>query len=106
MTGADRWALFRRYRCDLPELGFSLDASRMELEASFLERLAAPLQQAFAAIRAQTAELETCQHSAPESDSSAPLLAAACAGLSSWPLSFRLWKRARSGNRVGSASRN
>jgi glucose-6-phosphate isomerase len=52
MTGADRWALFRRYRCELPELGFSLDASRMELEASFLERLSVPLQQAFAAMKA------------------------------------------------------
>jgi glucose-6-phosphate isomerase len=52
MTGSGHWDRFRRLRCDLPALGFSLDASRMELDDPFLARLAAPLSQAFAAMAA------------------------------------------------------
>jgi glucose-6-phosphate isomerase len=52
MTGSEHWERFRRYRCELPALGFSLDASRMGLDEPFLARLAAPLQQAFAAMAA------------------------------------------------------
>ena len=52
MTGPDRWDRFRRFRSELPGLGFSLDASRMEIEEALLERLATPLQQAFAAMKA------------------------------------------------------
>lgn len=52
MTGSEHWDRFRRYRCDLPALGFSLDASRIGLDEPFLSRLAAPLAQAFAAMKA------------------------------------------------------
>ncbi len=52
MTSSDHWDRFRRLRCDLPALGFSIDASRMELDEPFLARLAAPLARAFAAMKA------------------------------------------------------
>jgi len=52
MTGPERWDRFRRFRCDLPGLGFSLDASRMGIEEALLEQLAAPLAQAFADMKA------------------------------------------------------
>jgi glucose-6-phosphate isomerase len=52
MTGSEHWDRFRRFRCDLPALGFSLDASRMGLDEPFLARLAAPLARAFAAMEA------------------------------------------------------
>ncbi len=52
MTGIARWDRFRSFRADLPGLGFSLDASRMGIEPALLERLAAPLAQAFADMQA------------------------------------------------------
>ena len=52
MTGSEHWDRFRRFRCDLPDLGFSLDASRIGLDEPFLARLAAPLAQAFSAMKA------------------------------------------------------
>ncbi len=52
MTGTDRWDRFRHLRCDLPELGLSVDASRMGIEPALLTRLATPLAQAFAAMKA------------------------------------------------------
>jgi glucose-6-phosphate isomerase len=52
MTGSEPWDRFRHLRCDLPALGFSLDASLMGLDGPFLARLAGPLQQAFAAMAA------------------------------------------------------
>ena len=52
MTGTASWDRFRRYRSELPALGFSLDASRMGLDEPFLDRLAKPLEQAFAAMAA------------------------------------------------------
>ncbi len=52
MTGSEHWERFLRYRSDLPGLGFSLDASLMGLDQPFLDRLAGPLAQAFAAMAA------------------------------------------------------
>jgi glucose-6-phosphate isomerase len=52
MTGPERWDRFRRFRCDLPALGFSLDASRMGIEEALLEQLAEPLAQAFEGMKA------------------------------------------------------
>jgi len=46
------WDRFRRFRADLPGLGFSLDASRMGLDQPFLERMAGPLARAFAGMAA------------------------------------------------------
>ncbi len=48
MTGTASWDRFRRFRADLPALGFSLDASRMGLDEQVLTRLGGPLRQAFA----------------------------------------------------------
>src|SRR5438128_1599050 len=44
------WERFQQHNCQAPALGLSLDVSRMRFEAEFLERMAAPMQQAFTAM--------------------------------------------------------
>jgi glucose-6-phosphate isomerase len=46
------WAHFQEHYHHYPELGFSLDLSRLPLPAAFTAAMEAPMQEAFAAMRA------------------------------------------------------
>src|SRR5262245_7883115 len=46
------WKRFQRYLCRVSSLELALDVSRMRFEDSFIERMADPLQSAFAAMDA------------------------------------------------------
>src|SRR5882672_8148998 len=46
------WKRFQQYLCQVPALGLTLDVSRMRFEDGALERMAAPIQQAFEAMDA------------------------------------------------------
>jgi glucose-6-phosphate isomerase len=46
------WQRYRRYLCNVPAVGLTLDVSRVRFEESFLERMAPALQRAFEAMKA------------------------------------------------------
>jgi glucose-6-phosphate isomerase len=46
------WKRFQQHQCRVPALGLTLDVSRMRFEDGFLDRRAAPMQRAFAAMGA------------------------------------------------------
>ena len=48
----DSWKRYRQYLCDAPQLGLSLDISRMNFDAGFLEEMEPAMQRAFAAMAA------------------------------------------------------
>jgi glucose-6-phosphate isomerase len=48
MNTSDLWKRFQNYLCQVPALGLTLDVSRMRFEDGFLDRMAAPMQRAFA----------------------------------------------------------
>jgi glucose-6-phosphate isomerase len=48
MNTADRWTRFQRHWCRIDDLSLSLDVSRMNFDDAFLDRMAAPIRQAFA----------------------------------------------------------
>jgi glucose-6-phosphate isomerase len=52
MSDANLWQRYQRYLCRVPDIGLSLDVSRMRFDDAFLERMAAPLQAAFKAMDA------------------------------------------------------
>ncbi len=52
MTAADRWNRFRRHLCVVPELGLSLDISRMAFADDFLDRMAPAMTKAYEAMDA------------------------------------------------------
>src|SRR5262245_20578953 len=47
MNPPSLWKRFQEYACHVPALGLTLDVSRMRFEDGFLDRMAAPMQQAF-----------------------------------------------------------
>ena len=47
---ADLWARYQRYLCRVPALGLTLDVSRMNFGAAFLDRMRPALDAAFDAI--------------------------------------------------------
>src|SRR5262249_42541304 len=46
------WQRFQKHRCSVPSLGLTLDISRMRFEDGFIERMAGPMQHAFATMEA------------------------------------------------------
>ena len=52
MSSSDLWDRYRARLIDLPELGFRLDSSRMDLPDSVFDSLADPFEAAFAAMDA------------------------------------------------------
>jgi glucose-6-phosphate isomerase len=46
------WKRYQQYLCQVPSLGLALDVSRMRFDDGFLDRMAAPMQQAFDAMDA------------------------------------------------------
>src|SRR5262249_12426165 len=52
MNTPNLWKRFQQYLCEVPELGLTLDISRMRFEDGFLEQMAAPMQRAFEAMDA------------------------------------------------------
>jgi glucose-6-phosphate isomerase len=52
MSTPNLWKRYQQYLCGVPELALTLDVSRMRYEDEFLERMAAPMQQAFEAMDA------------------------------------------------------
>jgi glucose-6-phosphate isomerase len=46
------WKRFQQYQSQVPDLGLTLDVSRMRFEDGFLDRMAAPVQRAFEAMDA------------------------------------------------------
>lgn len=55
MTQQNMWERYRRHRCECPSIGLCLDISRMGFADDYLERMAEPMDEAYAAMR----ELET-----------------------------------------------
>src|SRR5262249_20885840 len=47
MNPSNLWKRYQEYACHVPTLGLTLDVSRMRFDDSFLDRMAAPMQQAF-----------------------------------------------------------
>ncbi len=58
MTARDRWSRYRRMRCEVPDLGLTLDPSCMGLDDAFMARLSGPLSQALEAMAALEAGAE------------------------------------------------
>lgn len=58
MTARDRWTRYCRLRCDVPELGLTLDPSGMALDDAFLARLSGPMARALEAMAALEAGAE------------------------------------------------
>jgi glucose-6-phosphate isomerase len=52
MDAANLWQRYQQNLCRVPELGLTLDISRMRFDDGFLNRMAAPMRQAFAAMDA------------------------------------------------------
>ena len=52
MSPPTAWQRFQQYLCHVPALGLTLDVSRMRFEGSFLDRMGAPIEQAFEAMDA------------------------------------------------------
>jgi glucose-6-phosphate isomerase len=52
MSTAPLWKRFQQHLCQVPDLGLILDISRMRFEDGFLDRMAAPIRQAFEAMDA------------------------------------------------------
>ena len=52
MTDAERWDRYRRFRCEVPGLGLSVDASRTGLDEPFLRHMAPALARALDAMEA------------------------------------------------------
>src|SRR6478609_9216953 len=52
MDATNLWQRFQQYLCRVPELGLALDISRMRFDDGFLNRMAAPMRQAFEAMDA------------------------------------------------------
>lgn len=52
MEPAETWERYRAWLCDLPDLPFRLDVSRMDLPADWLRTMDAPMERAFAAMEA------------------------------------------------------
>jgi len=50
MNTAMLWKRFQQYHCQVPEIGLTLDISRMRFEDGFLDRMAAPMRRAFEAM--------------------------------------------------------
>src|SRR5262245_39201269 len=50
MTSAQLWQRHQRYRCNVPALGMSLDASRMRFADDFIEKMTPAMKKAFAAM--------------------------------------------------------
>jgi glucose-6-phosphate isomerase len=50
MTSHDLWARYRDYLCTIPDLGLTLDVSRMTFDAAFLARMEPAMQAAFVAM--------------------------------------------------------
>jgi len=52
MSSAELWKRFREYRSQVSDLGLSLDVSRMNFDAGFIERMKKPMAEAFASMDA------------------------------------------------------
>jgi glucose-6-phosphate isomerase len=52
MSNPHLWQRFQQHLCSIPALGLTLDISRMRFEDGFIERMAAPMKQAFEAMDA------------------------------------------------------
>ncbi len=52
MSQRELWERYRKYLCISPSVGFTLDISRMNFPADFLDRMHGPMNQAFAAMEA------------------------------------------------------
>src|SRR5262245_33082055 len=47
MNATQLWTRYKQYLCSVPSLGLTLDASRMQFEPDFFERMASPIARAF-----------------------------------------------------------
>ena len=52
MTERELWERYQRYLCVVPSVGFSLDVSRMQFPADFLERMRPRMEEAFTEMEA------------------------------------------------------
>src|SRR5262249_55196573 len=52
MSTTNLWKRFQQYRCQVPAIGLTLDISRMRFADDVLDRMKAPMQQAFDAMDA------------------------------------------------------